>query len=762
MGESTIGNLEIIIDSTSTAAEEKLDKLTGALGRLRSAVKGGNGANLKKIAEGILDLGASVDLIDIGKFERTAAAVEQIKGMKGSAIGKVAEQLESASFSGAVETAQEDLLGTAPAATETANAIGEIGEAADKASEEITETAKSLNSFGESAGGASTKVGKFFSAIKRIALYRLIRSALKAITQGLREGVQNLVRYSDAIGRVDAAKAADTMDSYATTLLYVKNAVGAAAGPALQALLPIIQQVASWFVTAANAVNQFISALQGKSTFTRAKEYAVDYADTLDKASGSAKKLKDYIMGFDELNIIDPTSGGGGGAGNAMDYSQMFEEAEINGWLSKARDTVNELKEAAAEVARAFGDFFNGNGSLQDLIDRLSYIFGGGLAWDKHPLKPYADALNEDVAALKVATADMSDLLDMDIGKWAEAKDLVKEIFDLSEKPNKTAEDIQNIAKAVDKLNGMRLFDFQLEMDELGNITNASRKELDNYIDSQLRLYRVQAMEDYYKNLIRNRLDLEEKRNALQKDYEEAVKAATPYMEKLQALQTVKEGYLADLDRVIQSYRDGAIALGDYDAQKEWYVSLIRDAQAEIDKLTDEMSPYTTAVNDAKLALDDANRVLADTDARINAVENRIREMQTAAREAKGAVTDLSNAMKGLSGLTGETARIKSQVTFDTYATGGYPSEGELFLARENGPEMVGAIGGQTAVANNDQIVQAVSAGVYDAVVSAMAQQRTPDVNANLYIDGKQVTASVKRTERNRGAKIGTGGIVYA
>lgn len=59
-------------------------------------------------------------------------------------------------------------------------------------------------------------------------------------------------------------------------------------------------------------------------------------------------------------------------------------------------------------------------------------------------------------------------------------------------------------------------------------------------------------------------------------------------------------------------------------------------------------------------------------------------------------------------------------------ASGGYVNSGEAFIARENGmPEMVGRIGNRTAVANNDQIVQAVSAGVFNAVVSAMSALST-------------------------------------
>ena len=55
-------------------------------------------------------------------------------------------------------------------------------------------------------------------------------------------------------------------------------------------------------------------------------------------------------------------------------------------------------------------------------------------------------------------------------------------------------------------------------------------------------------------------------------------------------------------------------------------------------------------------------------------------------------------------------------------ASGGMVDAGQMFIAREAGPEMVGSIGNRTAVANNDQIVESVSKGVYQAVVSAMGQ----------------------------------------
>ena len=53
------------------------------------------------------------------------------------------------------------------------------------------------------------------------------------------------------------------------------------------------------------------------------------------------------------------------------------------------------------------------------------------------------------------------------------------------------------------------------------------------------------------------------------------------------------------------------------------------------------------------------------------------------------------------------------------YAGGGLPPVGQMFVAREAGPELVGKIGSHTAVMNNDQIVGSVASGVYNAVREA-------------------------------------------
>ena len=89
-------------------------------------------------------------------------------------------------------------------------------------------------------------------------------------------------------------------------------------------------------------------------------------------------------------------------------------------------------------------------------------------------------------------------------------------------------------------------------------------------------------------------------------------------------------------------------------------------------------------------------------------------------------------------------------------ASGGFVDSGQLFIAREAGAEMVGTIGGRTAVANNDQIVSAIKAGVYEAVASAMNNNKTDsgEQEIHVYLDSKEISAGLNRRNRMYGVAL--------
>ncbi|MBQ1800935.1 MAG: hypothetical protein II011_09325, partial [Prevotella sp.] len=84
--------------------------------------------------------------------------------------------------------------------------------------------------------------------------------------------------------------------------------------------------------------------------------------------------------------------------------------------------------------------------------------------------------------------------------------------------------------------------------------------------------------------------------------------------------------------------------------------------------------------------------------------------------------------------------------SFSQRAEGGFPSTGELFIARESGPELVGSIGTRTAVANNDQIVSGIKQGVFEAVTQAMGNQQSGEVV--LKLDGDILARGVTKYQR--------------
>nr|DAI93313.1 MAG TPA: minor tail protein [Caudoviricetes sp.] len=80
-----------------------------------------------------------------------------------------------------------------------------------------------------------------------------------------------------------------------------------------------------------------------------------------------------------------------------------------------------------------------------------------------------------------------------------------------------------------------------------------------------------------------------------------------------------------------------------------------------------------------------------------------------------------------------------------SYATGGFPDTGQMFIAREAGPELVGRIGRRTAVANNDQIVQGIASAVRSAMsgVNGPSAGGTTRITVQNVLNGKAIGESV-------------------
>ena len=140
----------------------------------------------------------------------------------------------------------------------------------------------------------------------------------------------------------------------------------------------------------------------------------------------------------------------------------------------------------------------------------------------------------------------------------------------------------------------------------------------------------------------------------------------------------------------------------------------------------------------------------------INLIETRI----------NGFILLLNGAVDIINKIPGVNITHVELLSIPRLAEGGMPATGQMFIAREAGPEMVGSIGRRTAVANNDQIVAGIASGVASANSESNALLREQnsllramlEKETGVYLDGKAITKSVEKHQRERGRVLVTGG----
>lgn len=147
---------------------------------------------------------------------------------------------------------------------------------------------------------------------------------------------------------------------------------------------------------------------------------------------------------------------------------------------------------------------------------------------------------------------------------------------------------------------------------------------------------------------------------------------------------------------------------------------------------------YTGEITKAKDEIRPANKTLTGFTAKITSFLNGI----------KNRFLDVTARMIGKA--NGGVFSGGSWKPVKKYAVGGLPNMGQMFVAREAGPELVGTLGGHTAVMNNDQIVSSVSAGVAQAVKEVIQPLVKTSVGNNrpiqISLDGKVIFDSTRQS----------------
>ena len=175
----------------------------------------------------------------------------------------------------------------------------------------------------------SKKTYTAFTAMKTILIYSVLFSSVSMVTKGITEGLQNIAIYGKEANKI--------LTEYKTISLQVKNAIGSAVLPILQVLLPVIKTLSNLLIDIANSINVIMSAIAGNSTFIKSKRYVDDYVKSLGKLKG--------LAGMDQITTI----------GNQYNYSDMFETVQMsNSQIAVSAANMAELASAIAMIAALF------------------------------------------------------------------------------------------------------------------------------------------------------------------------------------------------------------------------------------------------------------------------------------------------------------------------------------------------------------------------------------------------------------------------
>ena len=658
-----------------------------------------------------------------------------------------------------------------------------INNAKAKSTEKALSTMKkSVSDVGKAAKDSSSSVGQLFSSVKRIAFYRLIRTAIKTITDSLKTGVENVYQYSRIIG----SDFKNSMDGIASSAIYAKNALGTFAAPILQVLAPSITFLIDKFVDLVNAINEIVAILRGKDTFTKAVKVEAEFAKATDLVSKSTGKAADqmnrFLLGIDEINKTGNPS---------IEIGKMFEEKEVDlDFAEKVKEATAGIKESLEDTAQSVGDLFKSmwndvvdvgkSGRLAETLEHIRNIVSGiidlvgilaerfRIAWEtnnvgKHILENLWDILNIILGTIEKA---------VDITKeWAQGLDFYPllagfEKLTAALKPfvelimNGLLWAYENVLLPVAKWSIEKLFPVMLE-------TAAAAIDLLTASIEWLQPYALWFWENVLKPFAEFTGDaIINAFNDIKSVFEGLASVLrgdtsfNDFFDKLSAgakmlgifgtallIDAAVNGFVKLMGLLGTALTSPTAKLVLVAGALVYVAQLLDQAQAIWDYMTGWQKFFTVVgagvsiIFALAVALGACQSALTMGIAAVAIVAGI-----AAIQAAVGAAT--KNAQAQISAMNAQSANGTASIK--PYAAGGFPQSGELFLARESGAELVGNIGGRTGVANNEQIVEGISEGVAYAnsgVIGAINQliAVVQQIDPTVELDGLTVSRQLHR-----------------
>lgn len=333
-------------DNATKSAKKAADSAKESSSALSNFFSGIGDARTKQMSADMAGLATS-----IGKAITPLAILKTTADITGK-IWQFRFKLVKATITGTISAIKKLATATAGLMKATAKISFYIGKAFGKVA------LAPINAMAKAIGNVANRLKTMFAGLIRIATYRLFRTMIKMITQGLNEGITALYQWSKALDQ-SFSKA---MDLFATDRQYLNNSLAASLEPIIEKVIPILDQAVDKTVDLLNKFNQFASALAGKSVWTKALKVPAEYQEKAEEATKETEELKRSLLGFDEINRLDGDNDKSSSKEKSeKDYSNMFEELPITGVFADMAKKIRERIESGQwyEAGKALAEKLN-------------------------------------------------------------------------------------------------------------------------------------------------------------------------------------------------------------------------------------------------------------------------------------------------------------------------------------------------------------------------------------------------------------------
>ena len=451
--------------------------------------------------------------------------------------------------------------------------------------------------------------------------------------------------------------------------------------------------------------------------------------NSLKGAAKSAKELNDNLSGLDEISNISEDAGGlSTGIGAQLNALDEFQKKikEVDEWLEKSG------------VKKFFEGLKKPLGKLWDWVKEHPFetLFGIGTLWLlKDTLLPAIIGSSAGLTGILGIAAALSFVAAA--AAWKILQDKVK-----------------NIRKETEQL-----------IELINGVTDTTIKGKDEIVEGieSGTTESEKAIKQFSVSLGSIDTQLEEIIEA-QKLYKEESEGLTGVVNTLWDTGVI-EAHKASLDGSLETL--------------DMYLDTMRAVQERETLSKDELQKYADTLVITRNKLKEAGLEGEKYDDILNQIDDELNKLKDkhvtstididldttkAERKQKGFIANLWDSITGtFNALFGNYDPYNPKANggifaghwqpITAYAGGGRPNTGEMFVAREAGPEMVGTIGGHTAVMNNDQIVASVSSGVYNAVLAAMGGQNDRPIVLN--VNGRELAKATYGDYQEEGSRRG-------